>query len=253
MKNFVEYIFLIGIILFTFSGCEKPKKNNDLKRLNLSGNVKSIIETKNRVTKPDDSLNRDLSKVIYIVHFNKQGFKTLESREYVNNIINSKIKYNYPNDSTVVQLMFDSQDSLQVKSIYTNNEKYDPICIEVFDSQDSLQAKGDYFYNSEGLLTNFLSYDHEGDQINKEKYSYDVHGNLIMKHIIENYGESFKYGYKNDSLGNMIELTIYKNDSLFSQKSSYSYEFDSQGNWIRRIEFVNGNEYEQKKRDIIYY
>lgn len=118
-------------------------------------------------------------------------------------------------------------------------------------------------YDDNGLLIDFIAFNAEGNQLNREKYKHDTNGNLIE--TIYYYGNTIKCCVKcvYDVKGNMLEMTTitpdgkvierrvktYSKDNIITSdmfyvgdilSMGYEEKYDSNGNRIEFIDYVNG-------------
>lgn len=104
--------------------------------------------------------------------------------------------------------------------------------------------KYEYTYDDEGRPTSLIHYKwyDEWDEINKEIYSYDEHGDLIeltgYTYFYEGWHESYKNVYAYDDQHRQILYINYQyNDDEWKGRYKYEHNYDENGNMTRYEEY----------------
>jgi hypothetical protein len=276
----MKKILLLTFTLLSGSILPAQSNKNDLKKLELKGQVKTLLEYETsfineKIYKRDsiyhyfDKFGNITSKVLY-----KSNLSGEKRSDFARETIFTS-KYNEKNQRTeVIKKCYDSEFDNKI----TN--KYDP-------KGNLIEEK----YEFEELNGEYRSQAHT--------YKYDSNGKMIEKYIIDNIdGEGTHYLAKYDSLGNKIEEGYphdkheytYKNGKMTSKKNlledgkiryecileidsngnetevkyrypngepdvifKYKFEYDGNSNWITKIMYNSEDVLISEKKRIIYY
>lgn len=252
----INYIVLI--LIFTISCSKNNEKLNDIEKLNLKENIKSIV------IKEFDALE----KFGEIVEGNSQGME------------NTIIKFN--ENGYIVELqnciLFERNfyNSLQLQSFWKSIYIYDDLILKEknnYDSNGDLYQKWKYVTDNNGNITKEIGYNKFGKETYRYVNKYDKLNNLIES--IRYYPNSTKQDKiqfesnenkktTNDSDENLTKIKlddgtfhIYKKGLLIQFNNTvndytYKYFFDDNKNWVKRIEFENNKPIKITKRKIEY-
>jgi hypothetical protein len=247
MKN---KIVITLILIISLLSCESKKElNNDLKELNIHGEVKQIknqyydakesfgeiekgefggvlikifnddgnqIEEKNY--NPDGSVNH---KIIF--KYDNKGLKT-EKRPYNKdgNPFNY-YKYSYNTFNQIIsEIWFDySNNEIVQKITFEYDEKGNLVTQTVY-SPDNISAISKYNYDDLGRKFEYNYYDRNGLLKWIRKYNYDDSNRLLENISIDSYSKEMtrKTGYKYDAFGNVNEESKYNSDSSLKEELS---------------------------------
>lgn len=189
-------------IMFICTSCTSNLLENDLKKAELKGKVKSIKTTEYNAVERFGELVKDKSGETSIRIYNQEGMIIERSEYFSNGSLNYKLKYSYDEKGNIT------------------DESYE---------DKSYSSKAKYTYDKNGNLIEKSAYDANGDLKGRAKYTYDENGNMIESSLYGSEGsEKAKYSY--DKKGNKVEGNYYNLDGKFSGKSKTAY--DKKGNII---------------------
>ena len=280
MKN---KIVITLILIISLLSCESKKElNNDLKELNIHGEVKQIknqyygakesfgeiekgefggvlikifnddgnqIEEKNY--NPDGSVNH---KIIF--KYDNKGLKT-EKRPYNKdgNPFNY-YKYSYNTFNQIIsEIWFDySNNEIVQKKTFEYDEKGNLVTQTVY-SPDNISAISKYNYDDLGRKFEYNYYDRNGLLKWIRKYNYDDSNRLLENISIDSYSKEMtrKTGYKYDAFGNVNEESKYNSDSSLKERTVFEYYYDKNNNWTKKITYKNEVPKSIIEREIIYF
>lgn len=257
-RKFLFLITVLGVIILTSSGkllqintsqIEKPK--GDRGKMNLKGDVGSIVETTSKIeSSRAGDYNVDI-KTTYV--FNEKGNKT-EFNSYTNNELMEKTDYQYDEKGNKIKeitsgltdvFKYDANDSLIEWSRFTEN-KIDFKHIYTYNSNGKL-IKDE---SNDGFLTTY-DYDTNG---NKTENAYYVWGKALNNKKDLKRRVTYKY----DNNKNLIERNEFNPaEPSFNQperNTQHSYKYDNKGKLIEEMENgvkhqykydINGNQIEE--------
>ncbi|WP_324026364.1 hypothetical protein QSV08_02715 [Maribacter sp. BPC-D8] len=226
MNKRLNSVLILTLTLFIFNSCaeEKIKPESDLKKMSISGNVKSMKETK--YTSLEDFNNGvGMSELI---HFDDEGYKKdIES--------------------------LGSDGSLSYKTEFTYNDNHNLITERSLNSDDEPIKEIRYSYDERGRL---LKADHPKDEAfyTQFTYEYDEKDNLVLEQTYNSDNtldtkSTFTYNEKNQLIE---ENWFYADGALFvtlkskyagSGKKKYESRYRSNGNLFMSIDYnENGDE-----------
>ena len=261
-----SYWKMLIVLLIISSACsvnkENADNNNDWRKDNLIGKVKSFTETSYKVKKAFGKIEKGQRE-------RKDGFLSYNDFQNVydknGNIIELnfyeegriyKLNYRY-NDEKEEKIGYDfynADGSLYHKIVFKYDDKGNVIEEKVYDTNDSLNYKSLYKYDIYGNRIEENDYDASGTLNNKVVYKYDVTGNKVEQNGYNADGDLVnKITFKYDDKGNIIDENGYNADGSLNYKWTYKYEYDDQGNWIKRIEFKYNNAEYVVERKYEYY
>ncbi len=252
-----KIIFLFTITIIVFNSCKTSVKTNDLKTMNIYGNVETLIETSNTVEVKFGEIRKkenDWTKTIYT--FSKTGnFLDIYS-EYFDGFLykntykydenDNKIEYNdwnfdgslkykttYKYDENGKMLEenhYYDDGSLNYRTIYIYDNKLNNIERIGYKSDGSIESKSLYEYNNFGLEIEFKSFTSDGRLVFHTTNEYDKNGNNIEnKTLISPFEKTIGIAkHKRNNEGNIIQTTYY--DLSGNLMDSFSYSYDDKGN-----------------------
>lgn len=243
------------------NGQNSNKNINDLTRLGLEGNVKTLIDIHcyggdtNKIPKTQCTCYKT------IFHFNVKGYLIEEIYFNPDDSMSSKYIYKYDkNDVKIENAYYKPDGSMSVKETYKYDDNGNKVEWNRYFSNDSLISKDTYKYDNQGNLTEWnrflpnskldfksvsnynekgyiietTCYDSDGSLSFKDIFKYDEKGNTIenirTQFLDTNYISKNSYLY--DKNGKMIEWTISEDD--LTTKEIYKYKYDKIGNWIKK-------------------
>jgi nitrous oxidase accessory protein NosD len=155
MKTKTVIIFLTFYLMIFFCSTIFGQKN-DLRKLNLNGNIKSIREFSYKAIEKLGDIQKGKAGFFYYNFFSNKGNKIEDNR-------------------------YNPDGSLVKKYIYKYNSKGNRIEENQFTSEDILIRKITYKYDKKKNIIEDNSYTPEGKQDKKYTYKYDNKGNIINK------------------------------------------------------------------------
>jgi len=259
-----KIIFLFTITIIVFNSCKTSVKTNDLKTMNIYGNVETLIETSNTVKVKFGEIRKkenDWTKTIY--SFSKTGYFLDIYCEYIDGFL-YKYTYKYDeNDNKIEENDWNFDGSLKYKTIYKYDESgkmleenhyyddgrlnysYVHIYDEKFNKSEVIEYMSDgrvdsktlYNYNNLGLEIEFKSYTSDGRLVSHVTYEYDKNGNVIeYKTLISPYEKTIgTIKHKRNSKGYIIETKNYDLSGNLIDCSSFCY--DDKGNPTNNMKY----------------
>ncbi|WP_420287292.1 hypothetical protein VT569_05155 [Flavobacterium psychrophilum] len=275
------FIFLGFLILF-ISCNSKNEINNDLKKNNLFGNIKSINKNHYDATEKfgEPVKLNNTSTTSSLILFNNFGNIMEETEKYYMTLLITKCKYD--DNKLLERNLYNEDGTLSNRTKFKYDEKSNLIEENIYDKQGNSKLKFVNKYNnlnqiieSHGYHENKVTfkimsiYDSAGNKIREkafdckenifyrdETFRYDENKNIISSISFNDYG-TFKTNMisnmKYDDYNNII-LDSFKNE-LDGRKGSntYKYEYDSEKNWTKQVKFKNGKPIKIIEREIDYY
>ena len=235
--------FILLVILPLLISCEKP--NNDLKKHNLKGRVKSINSIQSTTTYKFGELTPDKMKHKNSYTYNRQGF-----------LIESEWSY-----------FVRSREMFYNKQSYEYDTEGLLTTIYKYDKEGKEKERAKFKYNDQKLNTEKNEYWGDGSLLRRTLFEYDEKGNKSMleefdNNNIRNLSQKFFYDDNNklirtSELGRTqsrvingithittdSDTIVYRynenGDEEFMQSKKYrhlySYEYDEKSNWIKKI------------------
>ncbi|MFJ1435169.1 hypothetical protein ACILFN_07460, partial [Capnocytophaga canimorsus] len=187
----MKKIILLVITAISLIGCNLNKENNDWKRDNLKGKVKSVRETPYYVVEKFGEIQKGRIKSFITSYiYNEQG-----------NLIEDN-RYN-------------SDGSLSRKTACKYDTNGNRIEENWYNSDGSLSWKTAFKYDTNGNLIEANSYNSDGSLSGKTACKYDTNGNLIEANGYNSDGSLYAtdiYTYEYDKYGNWVKRIMYNND-----------------------------------------
>ncbi len=235
---------LITIIILLYS-CSSTRKNieNDLEKMNMKGNVKSIEE----FDQNSDENNK------YYYYFNEMGY--LISRTKLSYFYNLKTKFKslYKYDSAnknieILEYRFDSSfdkmppatndSSLSRKIIitYSNGLLKTKNLFDCGSFGQRFHNRITYYYDENNNVIQENDSSSGGSTAPKALYKYNNQNRKIEKTIYLRGIES-KSEFEYDDNGNVIKQTFYDSTGKIKRTNLYTYELDEKGNWTKQTTY----------------
>ncbi len=285
MKNLATPIIIcFAIILFACAGQNKHSNNNDLKKSNLNGEVKSIKEISYTITEKYGDVQKEFMISNNVKTYNNRG-NIIESCDYeMDGKPTFKYTYKYnENDKMVEYIFFLMDGTLGFKCNCKYDSEGNMIEFDVFNTDGSLRTKTSQKFDEQGNCIQELEFKTNDSLTTKKDYKYDEQSNLIVMietRISDGMVDNTKYKYDKNSYcieenkynsdgklvskrtciydikGNITERNddYAVNPSFFRSKSNYTYSnYDDKGNWLKKIDIYNGKSKYITEREIEYF
>ena len=246
-----QQIILVFVIVFLTSASTNKKQISDLERMNLKGNIKTLLEIVQVIYENSEK------SIIFntITNFNIDGM-IVEKRILKKHTLFSRLVYNYnsenqitgfndynPDGSLYISVTYESdEDGFIIAEHYDrstqrlydekrqpidvlNEEYYEKLFTDVFYKRDFKGYKLEEKYlKANGSLSHKYLYSHNYKYYLVEKKYYNSANNLFYK-------TKYKYNEHGDS---------YKSTTFISHRLGYvttlTYEYDVFDNWVKREE-----------------
>jgi len=220
MNKKINSVLILTLTLFVLNSCsvEKIKPESDLKKMSISGNVKSMKETK-YISLENFNDGVGMSELI---HFDDEGYK--KDVEFLG-----------------------SDGSLSYKTVFTYNDNHNLITEQSLNSDNEPIKEIRYSYNERGRL---LKADYPKDETfyTQFTYEYDEKDNLVLEQTYNSDNtldtkSTFTYNEKDQLIE---ENWFYADGALFvtlkskyagSGKKKYESRYRSNGNLYMSIDF----------------
>ncbi len=246
-----QQIILVFVIVFLTSASANKKQISDLERMNLKGNIKTLLEIVQVIYENSEK------SIIFntITNFNIDGM-IVEKRILKKHTLFSRLVYNYnsenqitgfndynPDGSLYISVTYESdEDGFIIAEHYDrstqrlydekrqpidvlNEEYYEKLFTDIFYERDFKGYKLEEKYlKPNGALSHKYLYSHNYKYYLVEKKYYNSANNLFYK-------TKYKYNEHGDS---------YKSTTFISHRLGYvttfTYEYDVFDNWVKREE-----------------
>ncbi len=274
-------VLVFGILFIVSNTGLAQTVDNDLKRENLNGKVKTVKETSYKTDIIGGQVVKSDVDAIYMYHFNIDGY--FSKREliwpfrdhrsttiYFYSEINknrldkvvgavggeivAESVYEYDTDGNQV-LKKDLNDGLvysQVKYEYDRNNR---VIKEIKLGEDEkIISSWEYKYNNLGQRIQMIQYSSSGMFFERVEYIYDAKGREIESKTyyagddLPAQTVSLKY----DNNGNITERRIKDSDGKETVRTN-SYTYNLQRNWIKKTYKNEWDEYLMSEREIEYW
>jgi hypothetical protein len=251
------------------------EKMNDLKKSNLKGSVKEMVEVKYQIIRGDVKNKIEVYRTI--VEYNLDGYINTK-RVFSHNHTEFIYQFNYDQNKCLREYhKYNKKNELIGKVIYMYNEKGNRVLSAKYNENGKVVDRVTFEnkYNREGYLVQIISsqgekiqyrYDFNmniNEEVNKDsndvmltksKFEYDDLRILYKRtdyHI--NKGVQEKRTHQYDRNGDEIECCRYrKGEPVF--KTVYRYDYDNFYNWIRKYTYLIDNSIQAiEDRKISYY
>ncbi|HEY9701713.1 MAG TPA: hypothetical protein V6C58_04670 [Allocoleopsis sp.] len=281
----MKYLFYLFVLTFlaACTNADNAKKNNDVEKENLYGQVKSIKEYVLETVDSFGVIKIVDSTINYFKLFNIDE-KIIEEFEYAgdSDSITSKKTFRYDYRGNIIEeIKFYRDNAGEKKSIqryiYNYNSNGDISEATLIYATDSLITRRLIKYNNRGKKIEEISYESDGKISKRVIYKYDNKENIVEKISYNSNGKlEYNSTYKHDVHGNEIEETKYNSDGSLekfkidkngnmTERTSYDadgnlkddvtikYEIDKNGNWIKKTSNQGSKEKIIVARRIEYY
>jgi hypothetical protein len=220
---------------------------NDWQEMNLKGKVRSLTEIQYRIVKISGQSQKKY-KGKQTLEFNENG-RLSQKIDFDDDSRNSQVYdrklYIYNGEERLIEIGgYGADSTLRMNCLfkYDNNGKV--IEEDISGPDKHLDARYTFLYDKNGkkIEMNRFNMKTGGNHDLKERYAYDLLGNLTEKkteHASGNFGSRYKYTY--DSTDRIVEkngFDFYSDGHNYEYKINYRY--DSQGNLISETEKSKG-------------
>ncbi|MFK8271821.1 hypothetical protein [Capnocytophaga stomatis] len=251
----MKKIILLAITAISLIGCNSNKENNDWKRDNLKGRVKSInirfyeaIEKFGQIEKGERFEQDELNK---FTRYNKEGNKEEEIFYNRDESLKGTVKYKYDNKGNTSELIFYFNDGTSLLGTkYKYDEKGNKIEENNYQTDGEIDSKVTFLYDNKNNLIEKNEYMSDGSLKYRWKYTYNKGFNTEIK----------VYGSNGDFRGQMTFSYNEKGDVLEENQKGKNYEmrmvykdYDLHSNWTRQIWYEKGKPKGIVEREIQYY
>ncbi len=275
---------IVLIVQTTFTN--PPFNGNDLKRLSLSGRVKTVTTRNSTVIEQGNKITKTTEFEPRIAQFDRRGFLTeeLQKRDHVED---EKTVYIYNQAGRLVErknYLIDPKapvkEQLQDSYQFVHGSKNLVVEIRNFEG-DAYKGSTTYSYDASGNCIGELSQSEFLVTLGKVAHTYDRRGNRISSRFFTGAGDlifATENEYNNssqiiktrqfnqhnvligettftyDNRGNTLtEKTLNSQDNNPGDNISYKYKYDGAGNWTQRIKYVDEKAVDMTERMIEYY
>lgn len=248
LSNKIKYVNKIFAILslLVFSSCAvKPNRVNDLKKMNLNGDIESVKITQFEAIVKDGKVQKQLiessDEIAYLdneYHFNEKGMIHTYI-QYISNRMIRKYVYGYDRKLNIISKKYydhsgklvgeshfehvinENGDLVKEKEIMNGKHIDGNVVVTVFQNQNVIE-KINY-------VGNLIS--------DKKIFKYNKNNRIIEEKNLSANNEPYVIvkKYYNDK-GNMIKTVMLDENSENISFENYEYlKYDDQGNWIEVI------------------
>lgn len=274
-------LWVVIALLGSLAACKSGStaEENDWKKMELSGKVKSVTETmyeaveglsgieagaiqtepfysylefnKSGMVVENEYLDNDYGMRVRIVSkYDKNGNRIEEASYDEDGNLDERSVFKYDKNGNMLEGVsydLDGAELYRLSSIYDDNNNI--IETSVNSSMgDDMQRKVIYKYDEKGNKTAEDMYANETVLVAASTFQYDENDNLIetyMNYVMQNDGGRGVYKY--DDRGNKIEETAYDLEGNFSGKGIYKYDGEN-----REIEIVSFNADSSMTTEVAY-
>jgi len=246
------------------------KKENDLERLKLKGNIKQIEQYEIEAFAKFGDITKGIGTgEIYensIKIFNVNGNEIKQNYYNPDGSLSSIWNYKYDDNGNQIEVKHYSSDgSLYIKWTYKYDDKGNQIEANQYYTRKGIRVKVEctYKYTGKGNKIKWCNVYHENDLFCKTMEKYNDKGNIVEEKSYYSAGYlSSKDTWKYDDKGNLIEKNRrYRSDDsnkstdewVYDTKLTYKYEYDNQGNWVKKIGYRDTIPSYIIEREIEYY
>lgn len=230
-------------------------QRNDLEKLNLNDNIKSIREFSYQAFEKFGDIQKGKTGFSYYNIYNRMGNKVEDNRYNPNGDLEKLYIYKYNNNGNrIEQIQFLSDSSIIRKITYKHDKKGNIIEDNSYTIEGKLDKTYTFKYDDKGNVIEDNSYTSDRILIKTFTYKYDENNYKIENSRFASDGNlEKKHTYKYNSKGNVIENNCYTYDGSLLRKYSYNYKYDINDNWIKKIEYENEIPKYIIEREIEYY
>lgn len=255
---------------------------NDLKEMNLKGNVKSVRQTTYKAVKIGDNVEKGgrklerKSDLDFFILFNANGNKSEQYLFKADSSLDRKLIYQYDDKgSTTQEDRYDADGTLTHKTAfsytydskgkvterirtadgrsYTYTSKYDDKG-NIIEWDADGKPESAYKYDGNGKVIEVAYYKADGGADWRYTYTYDSNGNKYEETWYQS-GTKFvmKYLWKYDDKGNVVGCVWVDSKNKSRKQFQWSYEYDKHGNWTKQIEYRKDKPVFVTERQLAYF
>ena len=266
-------IVLLSAAIMSVPGCKKDGDlKNDLKRLRLTGKIKSIrsieyaagdesgkiVRKERSSTGYSDSYTvfnskGDITELVYfdsneimsqrrLMKFNEKG-KIIEETWYKSEAApENRFIYKYDKKGNMIEVtgFIKGKDQCNHRTLYRYDEKGNQIERDDYYPCDALSSKIVWKYDDRGNMLEEVFSGVDGKYGLITVNTYDAADKLIES---SEGGDSesviLKKTFKYDDKGNCTERVTSRTDGNYHLREVFRYEYDIKGNWIKRVQFTD--------------
>lgn len=222
---------------------DKPVMINDWQEMNLNGRVKSLIEIQYRIVKKSGQSQKTY-KGKQTLEFNENGRLSqkidFDDDPRISQVYDRKL-YLYNREERLVEIRgYGADSTLRMNCLFKHDNNGNVIEEDISGPDKRLDARYTFLYDKNGkkIEMNRFNMKTGGNHDLKERYAYDLRGNITKKnteHASGNFGSRYKYTY--DAMDRIVEKNGF---DFYSDGQNYEYQinykYDSQGNLIAETE-----------------
>jgi len=256
-----ELITLISINIFLlFSAKAQIGLPEDY---NLKGKVKSLDSYLYEATDKFGKIEKGNNSIYgsYKKTYDIRGNKIEEIRcvFYSNKeSIREKIISEYDSNGSIKEdNVFNSDNSLKFRRIYTCDNKGVKVSEKLYYSDGSLSETVNFKYNDNAKLTEERIINSDGILHFINIYEYD-NKCIIVTFLLSNVDNfkkdlNHKTRYKYNKQGDCIEEIGYHSDGSIRILYKYKYQYDKNDNWLSKVQYYRDKPTEIRERNIVYF
>lgn len=234
---------LLFVLTILLTGTVSISQTNitDLDRIELKGNVKSLIEITLTAKRPTKNLNKLDTTSIMTHYFNTAGFFTEEFWYFKSRGDSSRTVYSYNESGIRTGFLYHDLSSgfKHINRHQLDEEGRAVESIAFTESGDSIN-KVTFRYNEQGWSTErkvHAGFVAGGDLLYTTQWTYDESNRLIHKIYFtadSTIYRTYDYFYENEYVNRMI----YTSTKGKKQTYTYTYTFDEHGNWDSKTTYI---------------
>ena len=263
---------ILLIALFTL-GCSKgKKKENDLIKEGLVGDVKTVTQlsfdvnvkfgeakkgkrTGYNIETSFDEKGNMLSRSVFWedgslagkknCKHDKEGNLIEEVKYGSNGKLENKLTYKYDEKGNIIEkVSFNGDGVVENKKTFKYNEKGGKIEEAYYGGDGTPGKKLTYKYDDKGNIIEEVSFKGNDELQYKTIYKHDKEGNVIEEKHLGNEGKIVnRHSYKHDKEGNVIEEMYYHRERLYNK---IIFAYDEKGNLIEKVTYGGDEKLEKR-------
>lgn len=217
----------------------------DLSDENITGKVKTLIESHYSASEIFGEVTVDSMKYMSIYKFNNSGKVEELSMYGSDGKILNRYTFEYENGNRVSEKQYSSTGELVVERKSNYDKHNNQIEENIFYYIPQLSIKYTYEYDVKGNQIKATNYNLNGTVEDQWSFEYDSNGNRIKVTFNGTIITHFKY----DDKGRLIETKDYKGNIV-----TYKYaNFEKNGNWRKQTVYENTISTEVIEREFTFY
>ena len=215
---------------------------NDLQKMNISGEVHSFTETTYNIFSDEDETTFEIDEEPSLVaDFQINNFGNIELQKITipGNTGSIETEYVYNEKGLKTEEIWHNPDGKTERSLTEYDENDLAVREQNYRDEEEFM-KSNFFYNENLQLVEIDSFYANGIQA-KQLFKYDEKGRkveeIVQTKVEFTTEEKTTYTY-NDN-GEVVESTSYEPDGSVQMTTQYTYEYDVRGNWISKTELMD--------------